>query len=231
MAVITISKEFGCAGDHVAERVAQILNYKLINKEIIEYVSVLSNTDKKTVENYDEEKHSSIKATISKFIDLSVFKDVFKSEDSELKYCNLKVFDEPNLFHESIQTDLSFDSERYIHLVEVVFNKLAHKGDVVIVGRGGQFILKEVKKSFHVRLIAPLESRIKWVAESENVSKKTAEARIEEIEKRRENYIEHYYNEDIKKPYHYHLIVNLEKLSIQQAADLITASVNAVFPG
>lgn len=230
MAVITISKEFGCAGDYVAERVAEILNYKLINKEIIEYVSILSNTDKNTVENYDEEKHSTLKATISKYIDLSMFKDIFKSEDNELKYCSLKVFDEPNLFQENIKTDLSFDSERYKHLVDLIFKKLAQKGDVVLVGRGGQFILKDFEKCLHVRLVAPLSDRIKWVADSEKIDKKTAESKINEIEKKRESYIEHYYNEDIRDLSHYHMVVNLGKFSIQQAAEVIAASLKAVYP-
>ena len=229
MAVVTISKEFGCAGDYVAERVAKILGYKLVNKEIIEYVSILSNTDRSTVEDYDEERHSSLKATISKYIDLSMFKDIFKFEDNELKYCSLKVFDEPNLFHENVKTDLSFDSERYKHLVELVFKKLAQKGNVVLVGRGGQFILKDFEKSFHVRFVAPLSHRVKWVSEREKIDKKSAEVKINEIERKKGNYIEHYYNEDINDPNHYHIVVNLGKFSIQEATDVVVASLNAVY--
>ena len=225
MAIITISKEFGCAGDYVAERIAKKLNYKIINKEIIEYVSILTSTDLSVVEGYDEEKHSNLKATLSKYIDLSVFKDIFNMKDEELKYCRLKLEDDEGLFQENIKQDMTFDSERYQHTVEMVFRKLAQKGNVVIVGRGGQFILQNEPYAIHVRLYADMDSKILWVANREKVDKKTAETMIQEIEKKRFNYIMHYYNEDVTDLKHYHIAINMAKSNIEEVSNMIVAIV------
>lgn len=228
MAIITISKEFGCAGDYVAERVAKKLNYKIINKEIIEYVSILTDTDREIVSGYDEESHSNLKAKLSKYIDFSIFNDIFNLKDEELKYCRLK-FDENGLFEENIQQDLSFDSEKYQKTVEKIFHKLAQKDNVVIVGRGGQFILRDYTNAIHVRLYADKKSKIKWVSQREKIDEKTAEQKIQEVEKKRFNYIMHYYNEDVTDLTHYHLGINLSKSSIEEVSNMIVAIVKDRF--
>jgi len=228
MAIITISKEFGCAGDYVAERVAEILNYKIINKEIIEYVSILTNTDREIVQRYDEDRHSNLKATLSKYIDFSIFKDIFNLKDEELKYCKLKLDDE-GLFQENIKQDLSFDSEKYQNTVEKIIHKLAQKDNVVIVGRGGQFILRDYSNAIHIRLYADKKSKIKWVSQREKIDEKTAEQKIQEVEKKRYNYIMHYYNEDVTDLTHYHLAINLTKSDIDEVSKMIVAVINEKF--
>ncbi|UOD34858.1 cytidylate kinase-like family protein [Deferribacteraceae bacterium V6Fe1] len=229
MAIITISKEFGCAGDYVAERVAKKLNYKIINKEIIEYVSILTDTDREIVKDYDEERHSNFKATLSKYVDFSIFKDIFNLKDEELKYCRLKLDDDEGLFQENINQDLSFDSEKYQNTVEKIIHKLAQKDNVVIVGRGGQFILKGYPNAIHIRLYADKKSKIQWVSKREKIDEKTAEQKIQEIEKKRYNYIMHYYNEDVTDLNHYHLAINLSKSDIDEVSKMIVAMIKERF--
>lgn len=225
MAIITISREFGCAAEMVAAHIAKKLNYKIMNKEIIEYVSILTDTDKNVVESYDEEQHSNFKSILSKYIDFSVFKDIFKFKDEEIDHCKLVIEDKNDLFSENIEQDLSFDSERYQKTVEMVIRKLAEKDNVIIIGRGGSFILKDHPRALHLRFYADLQLRINWVSERENLDPKTAATKIMEVDKRKKNYLTHYYGKDAENIVNYHMVINTGKLTVEEVSEVIISAI------
>ena len=57
----------------------------------------------------------------------------------------------------------SFSDQRkkFLHLIQSVIYDLARKGNVVIVGRGGQILLKDLPGALHVRIAAPDKTRAK----------------------------------------------------------------------
>jgi cytidylate kinase len=224
MAIITISRQFGTAGELVAKRVADKLGYKFIDKEIIHYISVLSGEDMNTVSSYDEEKHSSLKATISKFFDLNVFKEMFgDKEEKEEFYKYIDPKDE--LFSDVNTTYSGFDSDSFKRTMEKIVLYLRNEGNVVLLGRGGQCLLQNDENSFHIRLYAPFEKRVKLLMEVEGMSEKTAIAKIKEIDKRKANFLNHYFGRDIDDKYLYHMMINTEKFILDEITEIIVAAV------
>jgi cytidylate kinase len=63
-----------------------------------------------------------------------------------------------------------FYSARYLHLAKQMIRTLAARGHVVIMGRGAQVVLKEAPRVLHVRIVAPLPTRIRRVAQEEGLS-------------------------------------------------------------
>ncbi|MGA1862306.1 cytidylate kinase-like family protein [Deferribacter thermophilus] len=219
MAVITISREYGCAGEYVAERISKKLGYRYVNKEIIEYIAILTGVPKEVVEKYDEEMHSNFKAFISKYLDLDIFSDLFaKVEEAEHESWENS---ESNLFEEKFTVDHVMDSEIFQNMVERVIKKLADEDNVIILGRGSQCILRNYKNAYHFRLYADFEDRAKWVANREQISIMDAKEKIKEIDKRKKNFISHYYDEDIDNRMLYHLLINMSKNSIDKVVSLI----------
>ena len=51
--------------------------------------------------------------------------------------------------------------KKFLHFLEAVIYEFARKGNVVIVGRGGQVFLKDLPGVLHLRVIAPLALRVK----------------------------------------------------------------------
>lgn len=231
MAIITISRQYGCSGEYVGERVAKKLGYQFVNNEIIQFVSILTSTPTSVVRSFDEEFHSNVSAILSKYIDLNIFTDILK--DDPFIQCNGKdcktIPDEHSIFDENIKFDPIFDSDSFQRMVERVISKLAEKNNVVIMGRGGQCILKDHPDALHVKLYAPLDKRAEWVAEKNKIDIKSAKTKIEEIDKRRSNFIKHYYNEEIDDINLYHLLINIYKFSIEQSANIIADVVKANF--
>ncbi|MGA1845879.1 AAA family ATPase [Deferribacter abyssi] len=220
MAVITISREYGCAGELVAAKLSKQLNYKYVNKELIEYIAILIGVPKEMVEKYDEDMHSSFKAFMSKYFDISMFKDIFeKVEEAEKE---VKVLDDEDLFGNRSSVTRVIDSEIFHSMVERLITKLAEEDNVIILGRGAQCVLQHFGRAFHFRLYADFEDRIRWVSENESISKEDAKKKIIEIDKRKRNFVEHYYKRNIEDGSLYHLLINMSKVSIDGAVSIIS---------
>ena len=55
--------------------------------------------------------------------------------------------------------------QRYFEALGQLMRELAERGDVILVGRGGNRILRDDPRAFHVRLVAPMPVRCRRVME------------------------------------------------------------------
>jgi len=52
------------------------------------------------------------------------------------------------------------DKARYLHFLKSAIFEFARKGNCIILGRGGQIVLKDLRGVLHVRVAASMESRL-----------------------------------------------------------------------
>lgn len=112
-----------------------------------------------------------------------------------------------------------------------IITELAQKGRVVILGRGGQVILKDFPDVLHVRIVAPVALRAERIAQRTNVALECALAQIEASDNFRRNYLRRFFRVNPDDATLYHLILNTNHLGPQQAAEIITTAVNAMLSG
>jgi cytidylate kinase len=105
------------------------------------------------------------------------------------------------------------------HLMKVVCT-IAEHGRAVIVGRGANFILPPEKR-FRVRMVAPVDVRIKNISRRFGVSSDEAKRRIIQRESRRSAFVRQSFNADISDPIHYDLTINTGNLSIESAVEAV----------
>lgn len=103
----------------------------------------------------------------------------------------------------------------------------ADKGEVVIVGRGGQMALRGWPDVFHIRVVAPLEMRVAHLQQKENISAESAHARLEASAKTRARYLRRSYGVQIDDPTLYHLIINTGLLGLPQAVNMVIQTFQA----
>ncbi len=116
----------------------------------------------------------------------------------------------------------SVDARKAYHkAVREIMTELAREGNVVIVGRAGQVILRGRADTLHVRVYAPLELRVGRVAEQHNVSVEAARAQVLTSDKARTHYLKRYYESRWDDPDLYDVMVNTEHLSIENAAMVV----------
>lgn len=105
--------------------------------------------------------------------------------------------------------------------------RLGEMGNVVLVGRGANVILGHLPQAFHVRLVASLESRVENVAAARELSKKAARTWVEAEDKARRRFIRRYFQVDVADPLLYNLVVNVDRVPIEEAARVVGEAVLA----
>ena len=91
-----------------------------------------------------------------------------------------KEFDEhyPNMWE---RFDRSFAG--FVALSQSIILNHALKDNVIIVGRGGNFLLRDVPFALNVRIVAPLEQRLEAIMKRENLSRSAAELFVKKVDK------------------------------------------------
>jgi hypothetical protein len=108
-------------------------------------------------------------------------------------------------------------------LREVVLT-LGHQGDVVIVGRGAEYILPS-RFGLRVRLVAPVDVRVRRVAREGNLSLKAARTEVEQSDAERARLTRRYFGQDAANPLNHDLTINTAELTIEAATDVVVAAV------
>jgi cytidylate kinase len=96
----------------------------------------------------------------------------------------------------------------------------AHEGSAVFVGRGVQFLLPRAR-GLAVRVVAPLEQRIRRIMEQRTLDRGAAAEYVREADEGRASLVRQHFHQDVANPLLYDLVVNLEHLGRAAAADLI----------
>jgi cytidylate kinase len=113
---------------------------------------------------------------------------------------------------------------RYKEAIVSVICGLADKGDVVIVGRGSQAILRDYPGSLHVGITAPFEMRVRRIARRDGIAEDKAKEFVEESDKGRLDYHHKYFKIDPTDADLYDIVINMAHMSDEAAAELIIAA-------
>lgn len=111
--------------------------------------------------------------------------------------------------------------ETALHLIELIVLEYAFKGNVIIYGRGGQDLLREVSSVLRVRIIAPLEDRIERWSEREWLDPDRARMLIRKNDQQRAGFIKYYFDRDWDDPLGYDLVINTQRLTEDSAVRMI----------
>ncbi len=121
-----------------------------------------------------------------------------------------------------------FDRPSYTSVFEALTFEQASRGNVGIVGRGALIILREVPGVARVRIVAPKDIRVKRIMERLNFSKEEAEDYAHKYDHERENLVRSIFQSDPQDWSLYDVIVNTERFSAGDAAQLVMDAVEKI---
>jgi cytidylate kinase len=107
------------------------------------------------------------------------------------------------------------------HLRQVVMT-LGHQGNVVLVGRGAQYLLPP-QGSLRVRVVAPLVLRVQNLAAAENIPLKAARARVNTIDAERTAFVSRVFKKDADSPLNHDIVINLGDINLETATQIVLA--------
>jgi Cytidylate kinase-like family len=99
--------------------------------------------------------------------------------------------------------------------------RLAGLGRTILVGRGANVITGRLPNVFHVRLVAPIATRIRHAAEYYHLGEAEAAKLIREQDHARRRYLRRYFNAEIDDPTLYDVTFNIGRFGFACAAEAI----------
>lgn len=127
-----------------------------------------------------------------------------------------------------LNTDYIDDLKYVTELAKVVLS-YAHQGNVVVLGRGANF-MTPFSKGLHVNITAPYNVRVQRAMEHEHLDEKGAKAVIAKVEAERKNFVKQYLKKDLAKANAYDLTINTTYFSVNDARDIIIEAFYRKFP-
>ena len=200
MAVITISKEFGTEPEKVASIAAKKLGYEYIGKKLAAEIAKDLHLSEAEVKTF---KQASL-SRIIRFMDRYTCSLVQKVVDRE---------------HGCL------DDANYYETTKKLVLNLYEADNMIILGWGGQCLLRGKTNTLHVRLTKDENLKIEKIMNDYRINRQAAKKMIEREEKDSSAYIKHYFDEDWNDAHLYDLIIDMGKNSVEQAAEIICKNI------
>ena len=197
MAVITISRQFGAGGITLGEAVAKKLDYAFYHDEIIEMIAEKAKVSAEGVAAIENESGGRLHSFISGLVPRSLVDTIF---DTSKEY---------------------MEKNEYIDILSKIMKKIAAEGNAVVVGSGGQHFLKNHEKVYHVLILADQKDRVKFMQEHYDLSSDKALEAVKKEDNRRKILFRILGTENFDQPDIYHLVLNMSKVDLQLARELI----------
>lgn len=202
MAVITISRQYGAGGKTLGKMIADELGYAFADSEIIARVAEMANVSTHWVETVENEAGGKLSRFITRMVSKPLVDRILKDERGYI------------------------DEEIYLDYLVLIIAQIADEGDAVILGRGSQYILNDHPDAFHILMIDTFENRVRFLRKHYNLSDSRALRVVKSEDKRRRALYQKLGKTDYDDPFLYHLVLNMSRISLQEAKKMVCNLVN-----
>jgi cytidylate kinase len=116
-----------------------------------------------------------------------------------------------------------------VSMLNETMEALAHRGRMVILGRGGFASLNEYVDVLNVRIQAPFPDRVERVMAREKISdRRQAEERVRKDDKARQKFIKMFYNKEWDVETYFNLVIDTSTVSREMAVEWIIEAAQAL---
>lgn len=126
----------------------------------------------------------------------------------------------------SIWQTLTVQKELFAHFIRAAVCELAARKNVVIVGRGGQVILKDIPGTLHIRVIAPYAARVSRLMEQREYEENDVKRMIRQSDNDSSGYLSTYFDANWDDSNLYDLVINTRAMTPSKSVEMITCAVD-----
>ena len=196
MSVITIARQLGASGEAVANRLAEALGWRLLDRALVERIAEELEAAPEQVEACNERVEGFVERLGS-----------YLSEGF------------PEMMPMAMVPPVSPESTA--RAARRIVAAVADEGPAVIVGHGAMCILQRHPAVMHVLLHAPFATRVERARGHFHLDEKAASERLRRSDADRRRYIREHFDRDWLDPTLYHLCVDTGAFGVEGAAELI----------
>ena len=215
MTVITMSTQIGSGADEVAERLCADLGLVAFDKRLMVRVAADLGVSESEIVDYSEVEYRR----------RGFFDALFRRSRQVAEVSSWAGGRADSGYERQVRV---LDEYRAVDLIRATVNAAYDRGDVLIVGRGGQAILEDRPGVFHVRIVAPYEFRVYRLVGDRSISPPQARRLVTERDEAKREYLRTFHHVDVDDPSLYHLVLNAGKLGVEGCVELIKAGLKAM---
>ena len=190
--IITIARQFGSGGHEVGERLSERLQIPLYDRSLVEMAAEKMGISPISVEEVDETALHSFLATY-------------------------RIPKQPN---DVTGYGLPLNDSTYLTQTAII-EALAKEGPCIIIGRCGDYILRNHPGLIDIFLCADMEDRITRIMERYELPRKDAASAIRHTDSRRRNYYENYTKQVWGSSESHQMLFNVSRLGLERVVDIV----------
>jgi hypothetical protein len=194
--LITLSREYGAGGSELGVLLGQMLGWPVVDHELVRQLAARLSCEEGEVVAMDEHAPS--------FLERLASVATVTAPES-------RVHSRP----------WSTDPDCVAAAAREVLLEAAQHPPVIIVGHGGNCLLRGRPDVLRVRVVAPFDLRVQRVARRTGAPPQRAAAEVRRRDADRQQYLQRYYKSDTNDPCGYDLQINTGTVSLQAAARLV----------
>lgn len=197
-----ISAADGAMGEQIGPRVAGELGFRLVNEQIVADAAEQAGIQAHVMANL-EQRRSVVDRVIHELLGRAAPGGVAHGLATPA----------------AVEPDPSPESLR--GLIRNVIEAIAADGDAVIVSHAASHALATQADTLRVLITAGPDTRAARIRAAGDVSEKEAAKRVARGDANRADYIKRFYGVSPELPTHYDIVLNSDRLSVEQAVDII----------
>jgi hypothetical protein len=201
--LITISREFGAGGSDLALDLHERLGWPVLDRDLTQRVAKRLCLDSHTVETLDEHPPSLLRRIASA---LAVPQPEYHSF--------------PPL-EDTASADVIAVTSR------AVIEEMAESPPLIVVGHGAQCIFFGRRDALHVRVVAPIPTRLDRIITRLGAPANSARELLRRADEDRQFYVHRYYQRDVRDDMLYDIRMNTGGLKIPECGAMIVSVVQA----
>ncbi len=194
--VVTVAREYGSGGADIGRRVAEMLGWECLDKQIIERIAAMGKVDRSWAEKADEHASAWWERVMKGF-----------------------VYGGPESFVGEEFAESGMDHDKLQRFTASVIQEAAKVGNCVIIGRSAQCVLQHDPHALRVLVYAPLAEKIKRM-KLRHPQEHDLPALLHRMDTERAHYTQNYYGCSSLDRGLYHLWLN-STLGIDACATVI----------
>ena len=226
MTIVTMSRQLGSGGNEIAASVAETLGLRFIDREIINRAAHGAGVPKIALQEMEYEGQRTLMEQVLDILrQMPPIPNPLETAQREAATPLSVHFG--GIFSPTVRP-MSMAMDDYVRIVGMVIRDLAREGEVIIVGRGSQVLLKDHPAALHVQIVAPFWHRVKTIMEREGLERRATVSRVRTSDRARADYLRRYHSVRWLDPHLYDLVINTAKVAVEVAVGLIVEASRAL---
>jgi cytidylate kinase len=203
--LITISREFGAGGSELGVLLGRELGWRVLDHELVQQLAARLRCEEGEVKAMDEHVPSLLERLASAAV---------------ITAPELRVQSRP----------WATDPDCIASAAREVLLEAARALPLIIVGHAGNCLFRGRSDVLRVRVTAPLEVRVRRVAERTGAAVAQAANAVRRKDSDRQQYLQRYYQSNLNDPCEYDLQINTGVISIEAASRLVLVLLGSESP-